>query len=61
MNKDKDYESIKYHAARKIYRKLSEKTPSGKLNWLDWWEKKFNDKYLDYIELQKKTKKKEPK
>ena len=51
-----DYESIKYHAARKIYRKLSEKTPSGKSNWLDWWEKKFNDKYFNYIELQKKRK-----
>ena len=56
MSEDKNYESIKYYAARHIYKKLSEKTPSGKSNWLNWWEKKFNDKYFPYIELQKKQK-----
>ena len=49
-----DYESTEYHAARYIYHKQGESTPSGKYTWREWWEKKFSDDYDDYVERLKK-------
>jgi len=38
-----DYEYLKYCAARSVIPKRYNKTPSGKGNWGQWFEKKFGE------------------
>jgi hypothetical protein len=34
--------------------------PSGKYSWAIWFEKKYGEPYLKYVERMKKQKKREP-
>ena len=49
-------DDLKYHAARGIWFKRNERTPSGKSTWLMWLEKKFSDSYMDYVAAKKEEK-----
>jgi len=53
-------EQIKYHAARAIWHKRRATVPSGKYSWAIWFEKKYGEPYLKYVERMKKQKKREP-
>ena len=49
----KDYERLKRCAARYVWRRRHDKTPTGIL-WVDWFENKFKKNYYEYInEIQK--------
>lgn len=49
----KDFETeqefLVYCAARSIYQKRDKKTPSGKYTWGKWFELRFGQNYLEYI------------
>ena len=49
-------EQIKYHAARAIWHKRRATVPSGKYSWAIWFEKKYGEPYLEYVERMKKQK-----
>ena len=53
-------DQIKYHAARAIWHKRRATVPSGKYSWAIWFEKKYGEPYLEYVERIKKQKKREP-
>jgi hypothetical protein len=44
-----NYGNIKYYAARFIYKRQNQQTPSGRTTWKQWWEKRFSDDYRAYI------------
>jgi hypothetical protein len=52
-------EEIKYFAARDVWRKRTAICPISQLTWQEWWEKKFNDDYMDYV-AQKKEERLKP-
>lgn len=36
-------EQIAYYALREIWRRRDEMTPSGEMQWRDWWEQRFGN------------------
>ena len=50
-------EQIKYYAARAIWHKRRATVPSGKYSWAIWFEKKYGEPYLKYVERMKQEKK----
>ena len=51
-------EQIKYHAARYIWKKQDHVVPyrSKKQNWREWWESKYKESYIGYVEKMKQKK-----
>lgn len=45
---DTEQEFLVYCAARSIYQKRNQKTPSGKYTWGKWFEFRFGQNYLEY-------------
>jgi hypothetical protein len=50
---------MKLCAARYVYRKLDQITPSTankrtKVTWREWWEKRFKDDYIKYTTSMRK-------
>ena len=46
-------EDIKYHAARSIWHKRSQLVPSRRYSWDKWFEVKFGEPYMEYVERMK--------
>lgn len=49
-----EYEQLKYHAARSIWKKRNRKTPSGVRTWAEWFEDKFKISLYDFAQEQKR-------
>jgi len=41
-------EEKKYYAARFVWSRRQQRTPSRRHTWEQWWEKMFRDDYRDY-------------
>jgi hypothetical protein len=50
-------EEKKYYAARFVWRRRGQRTPSRRYTWQQWWEKKFDDNYRQYTQkmIEKKS------
>ena len=46
-------EDIKYHAARSIWHKRTQLAPSRRYTWGGWFEVKFGEPYMEYVERMK--------
>jgi hypothetical protein len=46
-------EEIKYHAARSIWHKRTQRVPSRRYSWGKWFEVKFGEPYMEYVERMK--------
>ncbi len=49
-------EEIKYYAARSIWHKRTKKAPIGPGTWGVWFERKFGEPYMEYVERMKRQK-----
>lgn len=49
-------QDIKYHAARDIWHKRGHPVPSRQYSWGKWFEVKFGEPYMEYVERMKEQK-----
>ena len=51
-----DFEQIKFHTGREIWKKRGKLTPSGEMTWQQWFEVKFGENYAGYVQRMRREK-----